>query len=90
MNNESLPSFTKYNSCQLKFMVSSTQWIPGMQVKDKIKKKKKSSKRLTVNALSSYLSIYSLRFGLVGLFNVFSEGIRPQIGKNCFFLYKLG
>lgn len=37
MNLESQASFTKYNSCQLKYMVSCTQWIPGMEVKDKIK-----------------------------------------------------
>jgi len=38
MNNESQASFTKYNSCQLKCVVSSTQWIPDVGVKDKLKK----------------------------------------------------
>lgn len=39
MNNDSQPSFTKYNSCQLKYMVSGTWWICGMDVKDEFGEK---------------------------------------------------
>lgn len=55
ISNESQACFTKYNSYQLKCMSSSTHWIPGVGVKEKLKKN--SSKWLTAYLLSYLLLV---------------------------------